>query len=122
MQRIEAQIMIPGRGDPVRDAVVLADGPMIAYAGPAAEAPDSPDATVVRAYAVLPGLWDCHAHFMGVRAMDPTRIVQDPVALRAARATADLRAALDAGVTSVREIGGLGVSLARARGSQRNRT
>ncbi|KAB1142485.1 hypothetical protein F7R91_28655 [Streptomyces luteolifulvus] len=44
MQRIEAQIMIPGRDDPVRDAVVLTDGPMIAYAGPAAEAPDNPDA------------------------------------------------------------------------------
>ena len=34
--------------------------------------------------------------------------------LRAVRAAADLRAALDAGVTSVREMGGLGVHLARA--------
>jgi imidazolonepropionase-like amidohydrolase len=114
VQRIEARILIPGRGDPVPDAVVLTDGPVITYAGPAGAAPDSPDATVTRAHAVLPGLWDCHAHFMGVRAMDPTRIVREPVALRAARATADLRAALDAGVTSVREMGGLGVALARA--------
>jgi len=36
------------------------------------------------------------------------------VALRAARITGDLRAALDAGVTSVREVGGLGVYLTRA--------
>jgi imidazolonepropionase-like amidohydrolase len=45
---------------------------------------------------------------------DLGRLPVDPPALRAARATADLRAALDAGVTSVRELGGLGVHLARA--------
>ncbi|WP_164494845.1 amidohydrolase family protein, partial [Streptomyces sp. ADI96-15] len=39
---------------------------------------------------------------------------QESVALRAARITSDLRAALDAGVTSVRETGGLGIHLVRA--------
>jgi imidazolonepropionase-like amidohydrolase len=62
----------------------------------------------------MPGMWDCHAHFMGVRSLDLSLIPQLPVALRAARATADLRAALDAGVTTVREVGGLGLELARA--------
>jgi imidazolonepropionase-like amidohydrolase len=37
----------------------------------------------------------------------------EPEALRAARCTRDLRAALDAGVTSVRDVGGLGLYLAR---------
>jgi imidazolonepropionase-like amidohydrolase len=46
--------------------------------------------------------------------LDLGRLPLEPVALRAARTTADLRAALDAGVTSVREVGGLGVHLARA--------
>src|SRR6266700_3343169 len=54
MERIEAGLLIPGRGEPVRDGA----------------------------------------------------------ALLAARASADLRAALAAGVTSVREVGGLGVYLA----------
>jgi imidazolonepropionase-like amidohydrolase len=51
---------------------------------------------------------------MGGYTPDPSRLPLEPAPLRAARATADLRAALDAGVTSVREVGGLGIYLARA--------
>jgi imidazolonepropionase-like amidohydrolase len=111
--RVEADLLIPGRGDPVRDGVVVADGATISYAGPAAGAPSTPGATVVRAPTVMPGLWDCHTHLVGVRALDIGLLPQTPVALRAARAATDLRAALDAGVTTVREVGGLGVHLAR---------
>ncbi|HEX6501556.1 MAG TPA: amidohydrolase family protein, partial [Micromonosporaceae bacterium] len=99
--------------EPVRDAVVVLDGPVIEYAGPAATAPQTPSATVTRATTVMPGLWDCHAHLMGGRGLDLGRLPLEPVPVRAARATADLRACLDAGVTSVREVGGLGVYLAR---------
>jgi imidazolonepropionase-like amidohydrolase len=114
MYKIEAELLIPGRGDPVRDGVVLLDGPLIRYAGPASLAPPAPGASVSRAAAVLPGLWDCHGHLMGSRAMDLHRLPMEPVQLRAARSSRDLRAALDAGITSVREVGGLGVYLARA--------
>ncbi|MQA04314.1 MAG: amidohydrolase family protein [Streptosporangiales bacterium] len=104
--------MVPGRGAPVRDAVVVLDDGRIAYAGPAADAPrTSGEAT--RVATVLPGLWDCHTHLFGCRALDLTQLPMEPVAIRAARCTHDLRAALDAGVTSVREVGGLGVYLAR---------
>jgi imidazolonepropionase-like amidohydrolase len=114
MQRIDAEQMVPGRGEPVRDAVVVLDGQVITYAGPAAGAPDTPGAAVTRAATVMPGLWDCHTHFIGVRSLDLSLIPQIPTPLRAARAAADMRAALEAGVTSVREVGGLGVYLARA--------
>jgi imidazolonepropionase-like amidohydrolase len=114
MERIEAGLLIPGRGEPVRDGVVVWDGPTITYAGPAADAPPAGEAPSTRAAAVLPGLWDCHGHLLGWRAPDLARLPLEPVALRAARCAADLRAALDAGVTSVREVGGLGVHLARA--------
>lgn len=113
-QRIEADQLLPGRGQPVRDAVVVLDGRTIGYAGPAAGAPDTPGAPTARAQTVMPGLWDSHVHCMGLRSADLSLLPQEPVALRAARATADLRAALDAGVTSVREVGGLGIHLARA--------
>ncbi len=112
--RIEADRLIPGVGEPVADGVVVVNGGLIAYAGPATGAPPTPGAPVTRAPVVMPGLWDCHAHLLGTRSVDLTRIPQEAVALRAARATGDLRAALDAGVTSVREVGGLGVHLARA--------
>jgi imidazolonepropionase-like amidohydrolase len=114
VQRIEADLLIPGQGEPVRPGVVVLDGPAIGYAGPADGAPATPGAAVTRTPTVLPGLWDCHAHLTGVPVPDLGRMPLDPPALRAARATADLRAALDAGVTSVRELGGLGVHLARA--------
>ena len=62
----------------------------------------------------MPGLWDCHGHFLGSRTLDLGQLPLEPIALRAARCARDLRSALDAGITSVREVGGLGVYLARA--------
>ena len=114
MHRIEADLLIPGKGDPVRDGVVILDGPRIGYAGPAASAPPAvPGVPVSRAVTVMPGLWDCHGHFLGTRSFDLTQLLQEPLPLRGARSARDLRAALDAGITSVREVGGLGVYLAR---------
>ena len=114
MHRIEAELLIPGHGAPVTDGVVLLDGAEIGYAGPAALAPPSPSASLTRAVAVMPGMWECHGHLMGTRSFDLGRLPLEPEALRAARCTRDLRAALDAGITSVRDVGGLGVYLARA--------
>ena len=114
LERIEADLLIPGDGDPVRDGAVVLDGSAISYAGPAREAPETPGAAVHRAAVVMPGLWDCHTHFTGGLSLDLDRLPLEPLPLRAARGVRDLRAALDAGVTSVREVGGLGVYLARA--------
>jgi imidazolonepropionase-like amidohydrolase len=114
MLRIEAGLLIPGQGEPVPDAVLVADGPTISYAGPAAGAPATSGAQVTTANVVMPGMWDCHGHFLGSRAFDLARLVQEPTALRAARSARDLRNALDGGFTSVREVGGLGVHLAAA--------
>ena len=36
MHRIEAELLIPGHGGPIRDGVVVLDGSRIGYAGPAA--------------------------------------------------------------------------------------
>jgi imidazolonepropionase-like amidohydrolase len=111
--RIEADLLIPGRGEPIADGVVVVDDSTIGYAGPAATAPATAEATTVRAPVVMPGLWECHGHLLGVRSLDLSRLPLEPIATRAARAGTDLRAALDAGVTSVREVGGLGVYLTR---------
>src|SRR5579863_1276438 len=114
MHRIEAELLIPGRGEPVRDGVVVLDGPLITYAGSAAAAPQTPGASLWRTAVVMPGMWDCHGHFMGARNFDLNRVTLEPPELRAARCARDLRAALDAGITSVREVGGYGIYLARA--------
>jgi len=114
MERIEADLLLPGDGAPVPDGVVVLEEHTITYAGPATQAPDTAGATTVRAPVVMPGMWDCHTHFLGSPVVDLNALPLQPVALRAARITADARAALEAGVTSVREVGGLGVHLARA--------
>src|SRR5215831_9398966 len=102
MHRIEAELLIPGRGDPVRDGVVVVDGPGIGYAGPAGMAPPTPGVPFSRAVAVMPGMWDCHGHFLGIRKFDLAELPLAPLPLRGARSARDLRAALDAGITSVR--------------------
>src|ERR1700733_14017338 len=114
MERINAGLLIPGRGEPVRDATVLIDGSRISYAGPATSAPASPGAVTRSAATVLPGLWDCHGHLMGMRVVDLARLAQEPTALRAARSARDLTNTLNAGFTSVREVGGLGIYLTQA--------
>ena len=85
MDRIEAGLLIPGDGAPVIDGVLVADGAVITYAGPAAGAPATPAADVTTATVVMPGLWDCHGHFMGARSLDLNRLPQEPTQLRAAR-------------------------------------
>jgi imidazolonepropionase-like amidohydrolase len=113
MYRIEADVLIPGIGDPVPHGVVVLDGEKISYAGPAEAAPETAGATAAQVTCVMPGMWDCHGHLFGMRGFNLERMPLEPVAVQAARCARDLRAALDAGITSVREVGGLGVDLAR---------
>ena len=89
MDRISANLLIPGSGDPVRDGVVVLDGQRISYAGPAAAAPDTPGAVWHQAATVMPGMWDCHGHFLGSRAFDLGKMPLEPLALRAARSARD---------------------------------
>ena len=114
MERIEAELLIPGGGEPVTGGVVIIDGSVVSYAGPASQAPATPGGAVHRTETVMPGMWDCHGHFLGMRTLDLGRLPLEPVPLRAARCARDLAAALRAGITSVREVGGLGIHLARA--------
>jgi imidazolonepropionase-like amidohydrolase len=114
MERIDAALLIPGRGEPVPDAAVVFDGGTITYAGPASGAPEEAGPAGPAVPAVLPGLWDCHTHFLGARDFDLARLATEPVQLRALRSARDLANAVAAGLTSVREVGGLGVFAARA--------
>lgn len=114
MQRIHADLLIPGRGEPIDGGIVVLDQGHISYAGPAAGAPPRGNADVVEAAVAMPGMWDCHAHFTGSRSLDPLRWALEPTAAAGARSAIDARSALRAGITSVREVGGLGVHVARA--------
>jgi len=114
-QHIIADVLIPGRGDPIERGRVVMDGREIIYAG-ALDAGPTPGAedTVIEAPVVMPGLWDCHAHFAGLADPNLEKLATAHVATLAARSVLDAEAILDGGVTSVRDVGGLGLLLAPA--------
>jgi imidazolonepropionase-like amidohydrolase len=109
--RIDADLLIPGRGEPVQQGTVILDGGTITYAGPTSKAPVTVEPEVVRVPVVMPGLWECHAHFVGLDTPDIATQLTEPIARRAARSVGDLRRTLMGGVTSAREVGGDGLDI-----------
>ncbi|HUG08355.1 MAG TPA: amidohydrolase family protein [Acidimicrobiia bacterium] len=112
--RIEATRLIPGRGAVVDNGVVVMEESLIAFAGSASDAPDTPDAEVVTTDTVMPGMWECHGHFLGIYSANVEEAFTMRPQLASMRVTADASRALQAGFTSVREMGGLGVFLGRS--------
>ncbi|ONI78028.1 amidohydrolase [Actinosynnema sp. ALI-1.44] len=114
--RIDADLLIPGAGKPIVDATVVhADG-RIRYAGPTAElGADDQSLPPARVATLLPGFWDCHVHFAGIRGRVNTEELRlTPETLAVARSVKDAETALRAGFTSVRDMGGYGCVLAEA--------
>ena len=111
MVRIHAENLIPGKGPPLRDGCVVLEQKRIRYAGPRDAAPETPSAQVFQVTTVMPGLWDCHGHFLGSTSLDFEVVTREPLAVQAARAAKDAETVLQAGFTSVREVGGLGIYL-----------
>jgi len=109
--RIDTDLLIPGRGEPIPDGAVIMDGESIAYAGPQSNIPgDAPD-TTIRVPVLLPGLWDCHIHFGTLTPDELASVVTPSPPLLGSRAVDELSRTLDGGVTSVREVGGVGIEL-----------
>ncbi|MEX5634502.1 amidohydrolase family protein [Parafrankia sp. FMc2] len=115
MYRIHARTLVHGGGGSTPSGILLLADGRITYAGPAAGAPPArPEETVVTVPVAMPGLWDCHTHFSGVRGpLSTERLMLTPAEIAVARSVRDARRALHAGFTSVRELGGYGIYLAQ---------
>lgn len=87
----------------------------IGYVGPASRAPVT-DARIVDVggRTVLPGFIDCHVHLGMTLADGPFHTVQQDPALVVFESAARIRATLDAGVTSARDLGGLSLGFREA--------
>mmetsp|Transcript_39606 Transcript_39606/g.112321 ORF Transcript_39606/g.112321 Transcript_39606/m.112321 type:complete len:499 (-) Transcript_39606:298-1794(-) len=107
--RINADLLIPGRGPPIAKGVVVLQGPKIIFAGPAGSAPpqQASDSVVIVPVA-MPGMWDCHTHFQGegTPGMDLVAGFYPESYVKFASAVKQLKESLFAGITSVRELGG----------------
>lgn len=108
--RVDADIVIPGRGEPVHDGAVVVEGSAITYVGPRDGATLPEPSQVVRT--LMPGLWDAHVHFLGLPGSDPFASATTPLAELVGRATRDLARTLEGGVTSVRDLGSFAHQLA----------
>lgn len=107
---IWAQLLIPGRGDPINNGAIAVRDGKIEWVGSFTERPTRyHDIRPTYVPVLMPGLWDCHTHYMGVEVA--AGIVgynyrPGTNALIGAITVADLKATLLAGYTSVRELGG----------------
>ena len=85
--RIDADLLIPGRGDPVSNGSVVLEAGTITYAGPTDGAPDADE--VAKVPTVMPGLWEAHGHFVGLHTPDIEKLVTTPLPRQASVATID---------------------------------
>ena len=99
-------------GDVVRNGVVRIEGERITAMGPTSAAPASVrDARVIDASGrfVMPGLMDCHVHLLLSGAPDyAMRGLKELVPYTAIRGAAYARRLLEAGFTTVRDVGAAG--------------
>ena len=110
--RFDTNLLILGNGDVIKDASLVVEDEKITYAGEQEHAPGIETADAVPV--IMPGLWDTHAHFTGIRKADITEVLNVPPHLAALRTVWDAEQAIAAGITSVREVGGHGIFLGRA--------
>ncbi|WQF80188.1 Putative metal-dependent hydrolase, composite domain superfamily [Colletotrichum destructivum] len=109
---IIADLLIPGRGSPARNAAVALEDGKIAHVGEHDELPEKFRAVrAVHVPVLMPGLWDVHTHFIGldvVTGFDTGlfNVLPGSNALVGAITVEDLEETLMAGYTSVRELGG----------------
>jgi len=108
MKAIQCGQLIDGISDePTQDAVILVKDGTIREVGPCEDITIPDDAHLVdhSSQVVLPGLIDAHVHIYGYRQEDPTDRVVESLPLTTARAVSDLRELLQAGFTTIRDVG-----------------
>lgn len=101
-----------GRGQlPAAADVVVEDG-RIVEVGPGL---DGDSAVECGGLTLLPGLFDCHVHFMVDGNLDPMDVIRTPFSLTFYLAAERMARTLSTGVTTVREAGGSDLGIKQAR-------
>ena len=106
---VKAGLLIDGNGgDPVRNATVLVEGDRITAAGADVKVPKDAEVIDLSAYTLLPGFIDAHVHLVGRTIGEgdwQNSRVRDLPQLDAIRGVRNARLTLEAGFTTVRNVG-----------------
>src|SRR5213594_990657 len=101
-------LVIVGTGAKLERATVVVDGDRIAAVGPDSRVKIPRGSRVIEGQgrALLPGLIDCHVHYCLDAGPDAIRTLeQDDPTVTAIKAVTHARATLEAGITTVRDVG-----------------
>ncbi|PYH98580.1 hypothetical protein BO71DRAFT_395176 [Aspergillus ellipticus CBS 707.79] len=115
---INADLLIPGDGEPLHNAALVISDKTIAFVGPQAEVPKRYFRSTHSSHHVpvlMPGLWDCHIHFAGDDGyyFDYTSFLSTHPASAGARLARGCWEALQSGSTSYRDLAGWGCEVAK---------
>ena len=114
---IITSLLIPGKGEPQKDQAVLSDtsSGKIIHIGDSASIPVKYYHVKLKEVPVLmPGMWECHSHFMGCspnRPIDSENLAMTNPAEAGARNVRALKETLYAGFTSCVDLGGYACEL-----------
>lgn len=101
---ITADLLIPGRGQPQKNACLIVTGSKISHVGPVEDVQAHfSHLHTTHVKVLMPGMWDCHAHLMGIMKVSVEAMVgsyEAPV-LSGARVARDCELLMNAGFTSV---------------------
>ena len=99
-ERIDACLLIPGRGSPLKDTTLIMTGRKISHVGPTGDLPeDLKSLEATRVPVLMPGLWDAHVHYFGARRISIDEVYRTPPAAAGARIAADLKATVSDAVS-----------------------
>jgi imidazolonepropionase-like amidohydrolase len=102
---VDCGTLVDGDGRVLEDARFRIEDGRVTEAGPREEVAAEGNRIDHSGEVVVPGFVDAHVHMQGLRTMDPRDWVLADVAACAARASVDCRRLLEAGFTSVRDLG-----------------
>ena len=114
---IKADFLIPGKGKPVNNQLIISEHGKIVYVGSHKSIPSKySDVPAQHVPILMPGMWECHSHFMVASPLKPINsenIAMSSPAEAGARNVRALKDTLYAGCTSCVDLGGYAPELQR---------